>query len=98
VESGKEATIFRFLKPKSLKNPYAKQILEFIEENFRTLPFAERWLQQVVPKDHYREAFEELLSSKAIMSYPIFIEESKKPVAQAEHTVLMVEDRGVVLT
>jgi methionyl aminopeptidase len=98
VESGREATIFRFLKSKSLKNQYAKQILEFIEENFRTLPFAERWLQEVVPKDHYREAFEELLSSKAIMSYPIFIEESKKPVAQAEHTVLMVEDRGVVLT
>jgi len=98
IENGEEATIFRFLKSRSMKNPYAKQLLKYIEENFRTLPFAERWLQGVVPNEHYREAFQELLSSKAIMSYPIFIEVSRKPVAQAEHTVLMVKDGHVVLT
>jgi methionyl aminopeptidase len=98
VENGKEVTIFRFLKFKSLKNPYAKQLLKYIEENFRTLPFAERWLRGVVPDKHYREAFRELLSSKALMGYPIFIEISRKPVAQAEHTVLIVEDGCVVLT
>ena len=98
VEDGEEATIFRFLKSKSLKNPYAKQLLKHIEENFRTLPFAERWLQSIVPKGHYREAFRELLSSKALMGYPIFVEVSRKPVAQAEHTVLIVEDGCVILT
>lgn len=98
VEDGEEATIFRFLKSKSLKNQYAKQLLKHIEENFRTLPFAERWLQGIVPKGHYREAFRELLSSKALMGYPIFVEVSRKPVAQAEHTVLIVEDGCVILT
>ncbi len=98
VEDGEGVTIFRFLKSRPLKNPYAKQLLKYIEENFRTLPFAERWLQDVVPKEHYREAFQELLSSKALMGYPIFVEVSKKPVAQAEHTVLIVEDGCVVLT
>lgn len=98
VEDGEEATIFRFLKSKSLKNPYAKQLLKHIEENFRTLPFAERWLQGIVPKGHYQEAFRELLSSKALMGYPIFVEVSRKPVAQAEHTVLIVEDGCVILT
>ncbi len=98
VENGEEVTIFRFLKHKSLKNPYATQLLKHIEENFRTLPFAERWLRGVVPKERHREAFRELLSSKALMGYPIFIEASRKPVAQAEHTVLMVKDGCVVLT
>jgi methionyl aminopeptidase len=98
VEGGKEVTIFRFLKSKSLKNPYAKKLLKYIEENFRTLPFAERWLQGVVPNEHYREAFHELLSSRALMVYPIFVEVSRKPVAQAEHTVLIVDDGCVVLT
>jgi len=98
VEDGEEATIFRFLKSKSLKNPYSKQLLKHIEENFRTLPFAERWLQGIVPKEHHREAFRELLSSKALMGYPIFVEVSRKPVAQAEHTVLIVEDGCVILT
>ena len=98
VENGKEVTIFRFLKSKSIKNPYAKQLLKYIEENFTTLPFAERWLRGVVPDKHYQEAFLELLSSKALMGYPIFVEVSRKPVAQAEHTVLIVEDGCVVLT
>jgi methionyl aminopeptidase len=98
VESGEEVTIFRFFKSKSLKNPYAKKLLKYIEENFRTLPFTERWLRNVVPNEHYREAFRELLSSKALTGYPIFIEVSRKPVAQAEHTVLIVEGGCVVLT
>ncbi|MBX5328310.1 MAG: type II methionyl aminopeptidase [Candidatus Bathyarchaeota archaeon] len=98
VEDGDEATIFRFLKSKSVKNPYAKQLMKYIEENFRTLPFAERWLKDVVPNEHHRDAFRELLASKAIMSYPIFVEISRKPVAQAEHTVLIVQSGCVVLT
>jgi methionyl aminopeptidase len=81
-----------------LKSPHAKQLLKYIEENFKTLPFAERWLQSVIPKEHYREAFRELLSSKCLMGYPVFVEVSRKPVAQAEHTVLIVEDGCVVLT
>ncbi|MEM2148225.1 MAG: type II methionyl aminopeptidase, partial [Candidatus Bathyarchaeia archaeon] len=98
VENSTEATIFRFLKQKPVKNPHAKRLLKYIEENFRTLPFTERWLQGVVPKEAYRDAFRELLTSKAIMSYPVFIEASGKPVAQAEHTVLIVEDGCLVLT
>ncbi len=98
VEESSEVTIFRFVKQKPLKNPYAKKLLAYIEENFRTLPFAERWLQDVVPQEHYREAFRELLVSKAVVGYPVFVEASGKPVAQAEHTVLIVEDGCLVLT
>jgi len=98
VNSGFEAYIFRFLKHKSLKSPYAKQLLGYIEEKFRTLPFAERWLRGFVPHDHFNAAFSGLLSSKSLMSYPVFTEASGKPVAQAEHTVLIVEDGCLVLT
>jgi len=98
VEDSKEVTIFRFVRSRSLKNLYAKQLLKYVEEHFRTLPFAERWLQDIVPKEHYRNAFQELLATKAIMGYPVFVEVSRKPVAQAEHTVLIVKDGCVVLT
>jgi methionyl aminopeptidase len=98
VKDGSEAYIFRLLKHKSLKNPYAKQLLGYIKENFRTLPFTERWLQDCVPQEHYKDAFSELLSSKSLISYPVFIEASGKPVAQAEHTVLVTGDGCVVLT
>ena len=98
VGSSSEAYIFRFLKQKTLKNPYAKQLLDFIKGNFFTLPFAERWLQDFLSLQHFRDAFHELLSSKSLMSYPVFIEVSRKPVAQAEHTVLIEKDGCHVLT
>jgi methionyl aminopeptidase len=62
------------------------------------LPFAERWLKDVVPKDKHRETFKELLSSKALMGYPVFVEVSRKTVTQAEHTMLITEDGCEVLT
>jgi methionyl aminopeptidase len=98
VKDGSEVTIFRFVKQKPLRNPYAKKLLAYIQENFRTLPFAERWLQGVIPSEHYYKAFRELIASKAIMGYPVFIEASGKPVAQVEHTVLVTEDGCLVLT
>ncbi len=98
VETGKEAHIFRFVKQKKLKNEFAKKLCSFILENFHTLPFAERWLQNVVPPERYMAAFSELLSSKTLMAYPVFVEVSGKPVAQAEHTVLITKDGCEVLT
>lgn len=98
VENGNEATIFRFLRSRSTKNPHGRELQKYIEDNFRTLPFAERWLQNVVPQQYYREAFNELLASKALTKYPIFVEASRKTVAQAEHTVLIVADGCSLLT
>ncbi len=98
VEGSKEAYIFRFVKQKSLKNESAKKLCDYIVRNFRTLPFTERWLHNVVPSSHYKAAFSELLSSKVLMAYPVFVEASGKPVAQAEHTVLVTKDGCEVLT
>ncbi len=98
VDDSPQTTIYRLLKAKSVKMDSAKKLLTHIEANFRTLPFAERWLIGVVPKEQHDAAFKELLSSKAIMSYPVFVEVSKKPVAQAEHTVLLIEEGCEVLT
>ena len=98
VEDLREAHIFRYVKPKSLKNPYAKQLLGYIKKNFLTLPFTERWLTKFANSGSYKSAFSELLSSKAVMGYPVFVEASRKMVAQAEYTVLVVRDGCVVLT
>ena len=98
VENSSEITIFRLVKAISVKNPYAKQLLKFIEGNFRSLPFAERWLKGAVPKEQHREAFKELLKTKAVMGYPVFVEVSRKPVTQAEHTVLITENGCEILT
>ena len=98
VEDYPQKTIFRLQKPKSAKTPSAKKLLKYIEENFHTLPFAERWLQGVLPKEQHSEAMKELFATKGIMGYPVFVEVTRKTVAQAEHTVLVKEDGCEVLT
>jgi methionyl aminopeptidase len=98
VENGDGATIFRLVKSRALASPYAKKLLKHIEDNFRTLPFAERWVQEIVPEENYKEAFLQLLKSKVLMEYPVFVEVSRQAVAQAEHTVLVLEDGCTVLT
>ncbi len=98
VDNLKEETIFRYQKNKSLKNPYAKQISSYIKKNFLTLPFAERWLNTFASSSNYKSAFSELLSSKAVMGYPVFVEASRKPVAQAEYTILIEKDGCTILT
>jgi methionyl aminopeptidase len=98
VSNLKEEYIFRYSKNKSLKNPYAKQILSYIKKNFLTLPFTERWLSKFASSSNYKSAFSELLSSKAVMGYPVFVESSKKPVAQAEYTILIEKDGCSVLS
>jgi len=98
VDDSPQTTIYRLIKTKSVKSESAKRLLKYIEANFRTLPFAERWLVGVVPKEQHSVVFKELLLSKAIMGYPVFVEASKKPVAQAEHTVLLRDKGCEVLT
>ena len=98
IEDEPKMTIFRLVKARSQRNLHSKQLLAYIEENFKTLPFAERWLTNVIPEEHHREAFKELIASKAVMGYPIFVEATRKPVTQAEHTVLITDKGCKVLT
>jgi methionyl aminopeptidase len=98
VDDSPQNTIFRLVRVKSVKTVYAKLLLKHIESNFRSLPFAERWLTDIVPKAHYSEAFQELLRLKIVSSYPVFVEASRRPVAQAEHTLLIKKDGCEILT
>jgi methionyl aminopeptidase len=98
VENMREAHIFRYVKSKSLKNPEAKRLLDYIRKNFMTLPFTERWLTKFMSSSSYRKAFSELLSLKAVVGYPVFVETSRKVVAQAEYTVMIVQEGCDVLT
>ncbi|MCW3982129.1 MAG: type II methionyl aminopeptidase [Candidatus Bathyarchaeota archaeon] len=98
VKNGDQKTIFRFLKRKSLSRRPARLLLNHIEATFRTLPFSERWLLGVVPEESYFAAFQELLSTRCLASYPVFVEASGEKVAQAEHTVLVLKDGCQILT
>jgi methionyl aminopeptidase len=98
VGNGKEITIFKLKKHKSMRTPAAKQLLQYMEREFHTLPFAERWLNQSPLKTEYKEAFREIRAQNCLTEYPIFVEVSGKPVAQAEHTLIVTANGCEVIT
>jgi len=98
VEDSPEAHIYRLVKRKPLKVAEARQLLRHIEAEFRTLPFAGRWLEERWPGGQYMPAFSSLLASRCLVAYPVFVEASRKKVSQAEHTVLVDKEEAVVLT
>lgn len=86
-----------FQRKRSLRNAAANEMLNFIRSNYRALPFAERWvLRRFSQMDG--ATFQELIRSKCLHAYPILVEKSRGPVAQAEHTVLIKENGCQVLT
>ena len=93
VREGGKAEVFMLIERKPLRNINARKILDFIEENYNTLPFAERWLTKEfeMPDFQRKVAFRELVRGGCLKSFPVLHEEKGKLVAQAE-TTLIIED------
>lgn len=96
VKEGSKAEIFAFDDVKPLRNMNARKLLEIIEENYKTLPFAERWIEKEAQMNefHRKVAFKDLLKAGCLRAYPILHEEKGRMVSQAE-TTLLVEESGI---
>ena len=93
VVGGPCGNIYRVSKRKLPKEREERRLMEEILERFSTLPFTSRWL-----KEASSQAFKELVRGKYVSCYPMLVEKTGKPVAQAEHTVLVLKDGVEVLT
>lgn len=94
VENGPSSTIYRVVKFKPPKSELAR-LYSTIYENYRTLPFARRWVAKFVKEV---KLLDQLLKDRVVAEYPVLVERSRKPVAQAEHTVLVLDDEVLVVT
>ena len=97
VIDGPPSNIYRMVKKRSMKG-LAKIMMKYIQDEYRTLPFASRWVMKRFIKHNGVTAFNELLNHKCIMSYPQLIEKTRAKVAQAEHSVIITEDGCIVTT
>ena len=95
VIDGPGSTIYRLIKFKPPKN--MEELFNFISENYKTLPFAQRWIVEKFGKDALK-LLKEMTLSRFIMEYPVLIERSNGLVAQAEHTVLIMDKEVLVTT
>jgi len=81
--------IYKFKQQKPVRLPEARKILNMAMNEFNYLPFAKRWLAGKIPKIKIDFALKELVEVGALIDYPILKEESNRPIAQTEETVIV---------
>ena len=94
----KDAYIFKFLRDRPLRMHQARKLLNTIEEDYRNLPFAGRWLMERFNGNKNKLAMRKLIASRAVYPYHVLKEKSDAWVAQAEHTVIVEADGCQVIT
>lgn len=97
VHDGKPSGIYVLTSERNVRSPIAREILEYIVKNYRTLPFCSRWLV----KEFGTKALiglKQLEENDNLHHFPQLVEASNAIVSQAEHTVLIDEKEIIVTT
>jgi methionyl aminopeptidase len=94
VTEGSKEEIYSLERDRSVRNRAARQVLEQVKEEYRTLPFAARWLDS----SRADIAVQRLKQQGVLHGYPVLKEDDGELVSQAEHTVLVTEDGCEILT
>jgi methionyl aminopeptidase len=94
VSEGSEEEIFALEREGSVRDRRARQVLEQVTEQFRTLPFATRWLDS----SRATMALRRLKRQDIVHGYPVLKEAEGNLVSQKEHTVVVTEDGCEVTT
>ena len=97
VRDGKKSGIYALRKESPVRDSTAREILRYILENYKTLPFCTRWLQKKFGSRTLL-ALTRLEQSGILHHYPQLIEQAGKKVAQAEHTVVITEKERIIST
>lgn len=96
VQDGKESGDFSLIEKKPIRDTHARQVLDFIDKEYSTLPFAGRWIYKKFGLRGMNSL--RLLSKYGIVkNYKELLEVSRKPVTHFEQTIL-VKDEPEILT
>jgi len=94
VAEGSDEEIFALDSESSVRDRRARDALDQITDQFRTLPFARRWLDV----SRAEMALRKLKQRNIIHGYPVLKEQAGCYVSQKEHTVIITEDGCEVTT
>jgi len=97
IEEGKESGIYKLERVKNVRTQMSKEVLDFIIEEYKTLPFTKRWLFSKFQDFKINFALRNLEKEGIINQYKHLSEKSKGLVSQAEHT-LLIDDKVKILT
>ena len=99
VIDGNALQIFQKHADANPRSPDARGIAANIDKNYKTYPFAIRWLSKDFSSEFaIRKALNELNSLGVIESFPMLVERSHGMVAQAEKQAIVEKDSCTIVT
>ncbi|MEM3405385.1 MAG: type II methionyl aminopeptidase [Candidatus Pacearchaeota archaeon] len=97
IYESKGSGIYSLINLKSVRSKEEKEILSYIEKEYKTLPFSSRWI--VKKFGNKSLVILKFLESQGIIKeYPILIEKSHNIVSQAENTIYFDGEKVEILT
>ncbi len=95
VHDGKPSGIYMLLDNKKPRSQTAREILNFIEEEYKTLPFCSRWL---VKKFGTKALFglRQLEENKNLHQFAQLVETSNAKVSQKENTIIIDSNEKII--
>ena len=96
IYEGQGSNIFVVVSPKNTRNNTAREILDYVMEEYQTLPFSLREMQEKFGP-MARLAIRQMVQEDILHEFPQLIEISHKPVSQAEHSFIQ-DKEGIIIT
>ncbi len=97
VEEIERSNIFSLVDKRPVRSMFAREVMNFVEWEYESLPFTTRWLAKKFGAGKTNIAIKELLANGSLHSHPPLVERNKGMVAVWENT-LLVDDKVEVLT
>ncbi len=97
VRDGRPSGIYDLKDMKKPRSPIAREVLEFIEKEYDTLPFCSRWIAKKLGS-RALFALKELEANGNLHQFSQLVEVSGRNVSQAEQTILLEKDKVTVTT
>lgn len=97
VKDGKPSGIYHLEKQGNVRDSFARKVLQFIKEEYKTLPFCSRWIYKKFSTRGLL-ALRQIEQAGLLHQYPQLVERSSGKVAQAEHTILLTKKEKTITT
>lgn len=97
VDNLEPGHIFGFVPQRNPKNPKLRSLFSQMKIEFAQLPFASRWMTELVELRQVMHTLNQLTREGCIHNYSVLGLRDGSPIAQAEHTII-VEKQGCTVT
>lgn len=97
VHDGKPSGIYYLKNEKNVRSPIAREVLKYVINEYKTLPFCSRWIVKKLGTKALL-GLSELEKNGNLHNFPQLVEVNGSKVSQSENTILVEKDKVTVTT